>query len=76
MDNKNPTRLEIHNVVGTVKRSGKTVFMEIYTGGVTLELHFGDPGQLMTWCLLMIQEMAKVFPEHEASKMWNDPNFR
>ena len=37
----NNTRIEIYNVEGKVKRTGKTVM---------LELHFGDPEQLTDGC--------------------------
>lgn len=74
---KNPTRkIKIHNVEGTVKRTGKTVVLVLKPDKNTiLELHFGDPDQLMDFAILMIGEMAQVFPEHEASRLWMDDNF-
>lgn len=69
-------RIEIHNVEGKVKRKGESVVLELYPAGGILELHFGDPDQLMNFWLLMIEEMAKVFPEHEASKLWLDDTFK
>jgi len=69
-------RLEIYNVRGTVKKTDKTVVLELDTGSTILDLHFGDPEQLMNWFVLMIEEMAKVFPEHEASKLWLDDSFK
>lgn len=71
-----PNRIEIYNVQGKVKRTGKTVMLELNTGGGILELHFGDPEQLMNWFVLMIEEMAKVFPDFEASKLWLDDSFK
>lgn len=67
---QNPTRIEIYNVEGKVKRTGKAVVLELNTGGGILELHLGDPEQLMNWFVLMMEEMAKVFPDFEASKLW------
>jgi hypothetical protein len=69
-------RLEIYNVQGTVKKTDKTVYLELDTGTTILDLHFGDADQLMNWFVLMIEEMTKVFPEHEASKLWLDDSFR
>jgi len=69
-------RVEIYNVQGTVKKTEKSVVLELNTGTTILELHFGDAEQLMNWFVLMIEEMAKVFPEHEASKLWLDDSFR
>ncbi len=68
-------RIEIHNVEGKVKRTGKTVVLELNTGDTLLELHFGDPVQLMNFMVLMIEDMAKVFPDFEASKLWLDDSF-
>lgn len=68
--------LEIYNVQGTVKKTDKTVVLQLNTGTTILDLHFGDAEQLMNWFVLMIEEMAKVFPEHEASKLWLDDSFR
>lgn len=69
-------RIEIYNVEGKVKRTEKSVVLEINTGGAVLELHFGDPVQLMNFFVLMVEDMAKVFPEFEASKLWNDESFK
>jgi len=72
-----PTRIEIYHVEGKVKRTGKTVVLALYPDkDNVLELHFGDPMQLMNWFILMIDEMAKVFPDFEASKLWLDDNFK
>lgn len=72
-----PTRIEIYNVEGKVKRTGKTVVLELYPDkNNTLELHFGDPVQLMNWFVMMIEEMAQVFPDFEASKLWLDDSFK
>jgi hypothetical protein len=68
-------RRKIHNVPGRVTSTAKTVVLEIDTGGAILELHFGDPAQLMNLFLLAIEEMAKVFPDFEASKLWVDDSF-
>jgi hypothetical protein len=69
-------RLEIYNVHGQVKKTEKTVILELDTGGTILNLHFGDPTQLMNFFVLMIEEMAKVFPDFEASKLWLDDSFK
>ena len=69
------TRIEIYNIEGKVKRTGKTVMLELHTPGGVLELHFGNPAQLMNWFVMMIEEMAKVFPDFEASKLWLDDSF-
>ena len=71
-----PNKIEIYNVEGKVKKTGKTVVLELYTGGGILELHFGDPVQLMNWFVPMIEEMAQVFPDFEASKLWLDDSFK
>lgn len=71
-----PRRLEIYNVQGTVKKTEKTVVLELDTGSTILDLHFGDPTQLMNWFVLMMEEMAKVFPDFEASKLWLDDSFK
>ena len=71
-----PKRLEIYNVQGTVKKTDKTVVLELDTGSTILDLHFGDANQLMNFFVLMIEEMVKVFPEHEASKLWLDDSFK
>jgi hypothetical protein len=71
-----PHRLEIYNVKGVVKRTEKTVVLELDTGTTILDLHFGDPEQLMNWFVLMMEDMAKVFPDFEASKLWLDDNFK
>lgn len=71
-----PHRLEIYNVRGTVKKTDKTVVLELDTGSTVLDLHFGDATQLMNWFVLMMEEMAKVFPDHEASKLWLDDSFK
>ena len=71
-----PNRLEIYNVKGVVKRTEKTVVLELDTGTTILDLHFGDPEQLMNWFVLMMEDMAKVFPDFEASKLWLDDNFK
>lgn len=73
---KPPSKIEIYNVKGTVKRTEKTVYLELDTGTTILDLHFGDANQLMNWFVLMIEEMAIVFPEHESSKLWKDDNFK
>jgi hypothetical protein len=72
----NQNRIEIYNVEGKVKRTGKTVVLEIETGGAVLEMHFGDPVQLMNFFVLMMEDMAKVFPDFEASKLWLDDSFK
>jgi hypothetical protein len=71
-----PNRIEIYNVQGRVKRTKRAVILEIDTGAAIVELHFGDPIQLMNFFVLMIEEMAKVFPDFEASKLWLDDNFK
>jgi hypothetical protein len=68
-------RRKLHNVPGRVTSTEKTVVLEIDTGNTILELHFGDPVQLMNLFLLAIEEMAKVFPDFEASKLWLDDSF-
>lgn len=68
-------RRKLHNVPGRVTSAEKTVVLEIDAGGAILELHFGDPVQLMNLFLLAIEEMAKVFPDFEASKLWLDDTF-
>lgn len=68
--------VEIYNVKGTVKKTEKTVVLELDTGNTILFLHFGDPTQLMNWFVLMMEEMAKVFPDFEASKLWLDDSFK
>jgi hypothetical protein len=73
---KKVNRVEIYGLKGKVRRTEKTVVMEIDTGDTRLELHFGDPAQMMNFCLLMIEEMAQVFPDFEASKLWLDDNFK
>jgi hypothetical protein len=69
-------RMEIYNIQGKVRKTEKTVVLEINTGGTILEMHFGDPAQLMNFFVLMIEEMAKVFPDFEASKLWLDDSFK
>ena len=71
-----PNRLEIYNIRGNVRKTEKTVVLEIDTGGTILEMHFGDPVQLMNFFILMIEEMAKVFPDFEASKLWLADGFK
>jgi hypothetical protein len=70
------TRIEVYNIKGTVKRTQKTVVLELQTSNGALELHFGDPTQIMNLFLLMIEEMAKVFPDFEMSKLWRDDSFK
>lgn len=69
------SRVEVYNARGTVKKTEKSVVLEINTGTEILELHFGDADQIMNWLLLMIEEMAQVFPEHEASKLWQEGGY-
>lgn len=69
-------RVEYYNIKGTIKRTERSVVMEIDTGGVILELHFADPAQLMNYFVLMIEQMAEVFPDFEASKLWKDDGFK
>jgi len=70
-------RIEIYNVEGKVKRTGRSVVLELYPDkNNKLELHFGNPEQLMNWFVMMIDEMAKVFPDYEASKLWLDDSFK
>jgi hypothetical protein len=71
-----PRRIEIYNVQGVVKKTEKSVVLELDTGSTILDLHFGDPTQLMNFFVLMIEEMAKVFPDFEASKLWLDDSFK
>lgn len=71
-----PRRIEIYNVQGKVKKTEKSVVLELDTGSTLLDLHFGDPVQLMNFFVLMIEEMAKVFPDFEASKLWLDDSFK
>ena len=72
-----PNRIEIHSIRGRVKRTQETVVLELdVKGGTILELHFGDPVQLMNFFVLMMEDMAKVFPESEASKLWLDDSFK
>ena len=71
-----PNRVELYNIRGTVKKTEKSVVLELDTGTTILDLHFGDPEQLMNWFVLMIEEMSKVFPDHEASKLWLDDSFK
>lgn len=74
---KQTNRIEIYNLEGKVKRTGKTVVLELYPDkNNVLELHFGDPTQMMNFFVLMIEEMAKVFPDFEASKLWLDDSFK
>lgn len=68
-------RHKLHNLPGRVTSTAKTVVLEIDTGNAILELHFDDPAQLMNLFLLAIEEMAKVFPDFEASKLWLDDTF-
>lgn len=70
------SRFEIYNIEAKVKKTDKTVFLEIPTGSTVLELHFGNPDQMMNFMVLMIEEMAKVFPDFEASRLWLDDNFK
>lgn len=70
------SRFELYNLEAKVKKTTKTVYLEIPTGATILELHFGDPVQMMNFMVLMIEEMSKVFPEFEASKLWLDDNFK
>ena len=70
------TIIQIYNVEGKVKRTEKSVVLEIKTGSTVIEMHFGDPVQLMNFMVLMIEDMAKVFPEFEASKLWLDDSFK
>jgi len=71
-----PTRLEFYHVQGKVKRSEKSVIFEVDTGTGVFAFHFGDADQLMNFFVLAIEEMTKVFPDHEASKLWMDDTFR
>ena len=71
-----PTRIEICNIKGKVKRTPHTVVLELDTGNTILEVHFGDPDELMNFFVLMMEDMAKVFPDFEASKLWLDDNFK
>lgn len=73
--NQQPKRIRLFNLQGTVKRTQNTVFIEIEAQDTVLELHFGDADQLMNFFVLGIEQMAQVFPNHEASKLWNDPDF-
>lgn len=71
-----PKRIELYNVEGKIKRTEKSVVIELDTKGTILELHFGDPVQLMNFLVLMMEDMAKVFPDFEASKLWLDESFK
>lgn len=73
---KKVNRVEMYNVQGKVRRTEKSVVMEVDTGGTRLELHFGDPVQMMNFCMLMIEEMSEVFPDFEMSKLWKDDTFK
>ena len=73
---KKINRVEMYNLKGTVRRTKKAVVMEIDADDTRLELHFGDPVQMMNFFVLMIEEMAQVFPEFEASKLWLDDSFK
>lgn len=75
-DGKQINRVELYNLQGKVKRTEKSVVFELDTGTGFLELHFGDPVQLMNFFVLGIEEMSKVFPDFEASKLWLDDNFK
>lgn len=66
----------VHNIKGTVKRTNKTVMLELITNMGILELHFGDPNEIMNFFVLMMEELAKVFPESEAAKLWIDDTFK
>lgn len=70
------TRIEMYNLEGKVKKTDKAVFLELDTGNTILELHFGNPVEMMNWMVLMIEEMSKVFPDFEASKLWLDDSFK
>jgi hypothetical protein len=70
------SRFELYNLEAKVKKTAKTVYLEIPTESTVLELHFGDPVQMMNFMVLMIEEMSKVFPDFEASKLWLDDNFK
>ncbi len=69
-------RFELYNIEAKVKKTAKTVYLEIPTEATVLELHFGDPAQMMNFMVLMIEEMSKVFPDFEASKLWLDDSFK
>jgi len=71
-----PRHVEIYNIKGVVKRTEKAVVMVLDAGSVIYEFHFGDPTQLMNFFVLMIDDMAKVFPDFEASKLWLDDTFK
>ena len=71
-----PKQLRIYNVKGQIKATGKTVVLELNTGDAVLELHFGNPVELMNFLVLMMEEMAQVFPDFEASKLWLDDSFK
>ena len=71
-----PNYVEIYNVQGKVKKTEKTVVLELDTGNTILSLHFGDPTQMMNWFVMMIEEMSIVFPDCEASKLWLDDSFK
>ena len=75
-DGKQVSRFELYNLEAKVRKTEKTVFLEIPTGSAILELHFGDPVQMMNFMVMMIEEMSKVFPEFEASKLWLDDSFK
>ena len=70
------SELEFYHLEGTIKRTDKSVVIELDTGGTILKLHFSDPVQLMNFFVLMIEEMSKVFPDFEASKLWLDDSFK
>lgn len=76
MNKQNPKRIEIYNVKTTVKRTKKTVVIELNTGDTILEIHFSDPARMMDFCVLLLEDMAKVFPDFEASKLWLDDSFK
>lgn len=75
---RGPSILEYYNVEGTVERTGTSVVMVIKpaSANVELKLHFSDPTQMMNFFVLMIEEMALVFPSFEASKLWKDDTFK
>lgn len=65
-----------HHVRGTVKSQEGKVILSVTTNEGNWDLSFDNPDELMNFLLLTIEEMVKVFPNHPASKMWLDPNFK
>ena len=69
-------RIEMYGVQGTVRRTERAVIVQLDAVDTRFEMSFRDPAQMMNFMILMIEEMSKVFPDFEASKLWLDDSFR